>query len=168
MYLPIVVQVLSLLLALSLFSLQAFGADIVIAGGLAQRLIHDGKLHEKGISGLVFAGELSANLIVHKTRRNQDGFLGKDKEKFFESLQTLKLSSLEQRSNVIFMYSCVARGYGLYNEHNVQTKWISEVFPGIPVVGMFAFGEIGYSASFTEKKSSGFHSYSTVLCLCQF
>ncbi len=90
-------------------------------------------------------------------------------EKLKESSQQL----LQQQGNsVIFMYSCVARGFGLYAEPNTETNWISEVFPRVPVVGMFAFGEIGYDPHLTDEYFSGrespLHSYTTVLCHLKF
>ena len=148
---------------------QTFGEEVVIAGGLVESVFHQGKLYNKGISGLLFAGNLSATLIVHKTKRNQNDFIEKDKDQFFENLRTLKASVSHHQFNVIFMYACVARGHDLYSEQNVQTKWISEVMPGIPVIGMFAFGEIGYFGTRTMNDiSKSSYSYSTVLCLCQF
>ena len=148
--------------------LQAFGDDVIVAGGLTESIIHDKKLRKRGISGLIFSGNLSTSLIVHKPRRSQDGLAGADKEKFIENLQTLKSSISSDGPSLILMFSCVARGYGLYLDFNVQTRWIAEVFPGVPVTGMFAFGEIGHSPLRAEKNSpSGYHSYSTVLCLCR-
>lgn len=126
-------------------------------------MIHERRFRKRGISGLVFAGNLSASLVVHKT---QDGLLGNDKETFFENLQRLKGSLTDNRFSFIFMYSCVLRGLEFFLDNNVQTQWIAEVFPGIPVFGMFAFGEIGFKPSQVENKSTGYHAYSTVLCLC--
>ena len=146
-----------------------FGENVIIAGGFVESLFHQGKLYSKGISGLLFAGNLTANLLIHETKRNEDGFMERDKEEFFKNLQTLKAPFSRDRISAIFMYACVARGHDLYSEHNVQTQLISEVFPQVPVIGMFAFGEIGYCGAYKANgMCSSTHSYSTVLCLCQF
>eukprot|EP00795_Rhopilema_esculentum_P015763 gene15763-7061_t len=147
---------------------KTFGKDVLIAGGLVESIIHGSKIHNRGVSGLVFAGNMAASLVINKGRKSNEGMREEDKEQFIQSLQGLKESLGAETYDVIFMYSCVARGYSLYREDNVETTWISEVFPGVPVVGMFAFGEIGYGPDLAEGSKTGHHAYSTVLCLCKF
>jgi len=148
---------------------KVFGEEIVIAGGFVQSIYYKKRSYTKGICGLVFSGDLSANMRIHKTKRSPHGAIESDRHAFVENLEDLSASSPHRHFSVMFMYSCVARGYEYFSEHNYQTKLISQVFPGIPVFGMFAFGEIGYNGSqFAKESSSSCHSYSTILCLCRF
>ena len=125
-----------------------------------ESLIHENKLRLKGISGIAFTGNVCTSLVIQKSRR--------EKDKFIKSLEQMKASNDAEEFSVIFMFTCVARGFALYSECNVETSWISEVFPNIPVVGMFSFGEIGSKPTQAGRdKESILHSYSTVLCLCK-
>ncbi len=135
----------------------------MISGGLAESIFFNQKVRLRGISGICFSGNVCAGLIVHKERRN--------KQSMISSLEKLKDIVQPNDHTVMFMYSCVARGSGLYREPNVETTWIAEVLPRTPVAGMFAFGEIGYDPKTTtenQNEQSSLHSYSTVLCLCKF
>ena len=151
------------------FAFQVFGDETIIAGGFVESIYHKKRSYTKGICGLVFSGDLSANMRIHKTKRSQHGGIDSDRHAFVENLQALSASSPHRHFSVMFMFSCVARGYEYFSEHNHQTKLVSQVFPRIPVFGMFAFGEIGYNGlQFAKESSSSCHSYSTVLCLCRF
>lgn len=158
--------------AITLF-VKVFGDEIIIAGGQAESIFYNQKVRARGISCICFSGNVCASIAVHKDR---NCVLVPSRNKMLPCLEKLKESSqqlLQQQGNsVIFMYSCVARGFGLYAEPNTETDWISEVFPRVPVVGMFAFGEIGYDPHLTDEYYSGrespLHSYTTVLCHLKF
>ncbi|WP_353090681.1 FIST C-terminal domain-containing protein, partial [Synechococcus lacustris] len=48
------------------------------------------------------------------------------------------------------LFACLGRGQGLYGEANVDVGLCRELFPDIPVAGLFCNGEIGPVAGSTQ------------------
>lgn len=64
------------------------------------------------------------------------------------------------RNHFGFYFNACGRGQSLYNRPNVDTRMIHEVFPQIPIIGFFTFGEIG-----PVQGMNMLHNYSGVLTL---
>ncbi|XP_045156549.2 F-box only protein 22-like [Mercenaria mercenaria] len=92
-----------------------------------------------------------------------------------ECIKKLKSHSLPEENSFAFMFACLGRGEGLYDEPNVESSIFRRYFPSTPLIGLFGNGEIGFElvnkgsyAQNDEKQKSSktlYHSYTTVLVL---
>lgn len=91
-----------------------------------------------------------------------------------KQLRRLQSCSVLGDQNCAFMFACVARGSGFYNNSNVEACVFHKLFPSVPLFGVFGNGEIGIeylpnsSAHKKEKHTkipAYLHSYTTVFVL---
>lgn len=61
-----------------------------------------------------------------------------------------------------FMFSCVGRGEGLYEEPNFDSRLFTTYLPGVPLSGFFCSGEIGPVGGNTF-----LHGYTSVFGICR-
>ncbi|KYN00821.1 F-box only protein 22 [Cyphomyrmex costatus] len=57
-----------------------------------------------------------------------------------------------KKHSIGFMFICVARGNDMYNESNVESTIFKKLFPKVPLVGCFGYGEFGKSTVCEIKK----------------
>ncbi|XP_035226642.1 F-box only protein 22-like [Stegodyphus dumicola] len=97
------------------------------------------------------------------------------KEQFEHKLKKFQETDLLNSENkcFAFMFVCVARGFHLHKEHNLESSVFHKLYPNVPLIGLFGNGEIGinYIPSMCEnnldqqKSARYLHSYSTVFVL---
>ena len=96
-----------------------------------------------------------------------------DPEKVKERLRALGTSypPLPNRS-IGFIFACVGRGKAHYDgSRDVESNAFKQLYPGIPLLGFFGGGEIGYD--FPQLSTSAvdftlFHSYTSIFVLLTF
>ena len=127
--------------------------------------------------GLAFCGQcLHVASVIIKRQVNKESELLKQLEK-------LKLVNMPHGRTFAFMFACLGRGQHLYKKRNVESSVFKKVFPGVPLFGFFANGEIGFNflPNFTNSEDCSVytvkdesmeeeypqydHSYSTVFVL---
>ena len=90
-------------------------------------------------------------------------------------MKRLKNRNLSEKNSFAFIFACVGRGCGLYDNDDVETTIFKKYFPNTPLVGFFGNGEVGFdwfpnlgqnSSSAEEARSEMkmFHAYTTILC----
>lgn len=65
------------------------------------------------------------------------------KEKVGEHLRLWKQHLQLRKHSIGYMFACHARGISWYREQRVESSIFKSVFPGLPLVGCFGFGEFG-------------------------
>ena len=133
---------------------------------------------DSNVIGMTFAGpNVQAASVILGNGVHQ-------REQIKQKLQELKKLHLSEKKSVAFMFACVGRGSGYYEEENVESSVFREVFPNTPLFGFFGNGEIGCDnltcgkaddeASPGSKCSNGtrlpdiIHGYTTIFCLLSF
>ena len=97
-----------------------------------------------------------------------------------EAVKKLKAHNLSETNSFAFMFACVGRGFGMYNEQGVESSIFKKYFPKTPLFGFFGNGEIGFefvsgkeerTVDLSEKKKKRknpprlYHAYTTILVL---
>jgi hypothetical protein len=160
-------------------------AAIVVAGGYGDSIItysvesgHSVQTNEPSPSGLGIA--FCGNCIHVTSVILQPQVCEPDEvEKCLRKLGPPPSSKLRRKS-VGLMFACVGRGQQFYdNRVNVESAAFARLYPGIPLLGFFGNGEIGYdfpdgpsmdgsgdsSVTHTVKL---FHSYTSIFVLVSF
>jgi hypothetical protein len=63
-----------------------------------------------------------------------------------------------------FLISCYGRGQRLHGTRNYETNVFHQLYPGVPVLGMFSAGELGPDAS--GERPDELHQYSVTSIFC--
>lgn len=123
---------------------------------------------ELGLTGIAFCG--GSNVRCYSTIL-EPGM--KSKKSIGIRLTTFRQSiRLGEFANFAFMYACCGRGKHLYKKENVETGVFKELFPQVPILGIFSLGEAGVNCvgqndpSFDPSEIQNIQlSYSTVIAL---
>ncbi|KYQ57985.1 F-box only protein 22 [Trachymyrmex zeteki] len=67
------------------------------------------------------------------------------KEQAEAKLKLFKNEVKLKKHSIGFMFMCIARGNEMYNETNVESAIFKRLFPKVPLVGCFGYGEFGKS-----------------------
>jgi F-box protein 22 len=99
-------------------------------------------------------------------------------KQFLKRLRSANASLPCCGSSIGLMFACVSRGHEFYEESGVESKAFSELYPGVPLLGFFGDGEIGFDSSETtvicndsSSSSSGpqlFHFKTSVFVMISF
>ncbi|XP_003738043.1 F-box only protein 22 [Galendromus occidentalis] len=116
---------------------------------------------EVGLCGIVIEGDVKAASIV----------LGHDcrgSEAVKEKMSELKSFPVIHGRTVGFMFSCCGRGQCFHLGVNVEGSVFGELFPGVPLMGVFGSGEFGVD-TFSDVPPADFRfSYTSVIMLITF
>lgn len=94
---------------------------------------------ELGLFGIAFCG--GSNVRCYSTILEPSM---KSKKSIGIRLSTMQRSvRLGQFANFAFMYACCGRGKNLFKKENVETSVFKELFPQVPIMGIFSLGEAG-------------------------
>ncbi|KAL6260408.1 hypothetical protein P5V15_007934 [Pogonomyrmex californicus] len=96
-------------------------------------------LHEKGYSrcvAVLITGAIQMWSMILEKEYNT-------KEQVEEKLKKFKDQVKLKKHSVGFMFACRARGKDMYNESNVESTIFKRLFPKVPLVGCFGYGEFG-------------------------
>lgn len=72
------------------------------------------------------------------------------KERVEAKLKLFKDEVKLKKHSVGFMFVCQARGTEMYNESNVESTIFKRLFPKVPLVGCFGYGEFGRTTTVNE------------------
>lgn len=106
----------------------------------------------------------------------------KDKETELENkLKLFRETGLLQDRCFAFMFACVARGFFIYREYNLESSIFHKLYPDVPLIGVFGNGEIGIDylpnipnanpnevlriGKFAKCRKKYLHSYTTIFVL---
>ncbi|OQR74194.1 F-box only protein 22-like [Tropilaelaps mercedesae] len=70
--------------------------------------------------------------------------------------------------SIALLFACSGRGVYFHQEQNVETEAFCELFPDVPVVGLFGNGEFGYNSLPENGSRVWQHSYSSIFVLLDF
>jgi len=150
--------------------------DEVISGFTSETLHSDTNNQSSSGLGIAFCGQR-----LHVTSAIVDADIC-NPMKVEACLRRLSGSSLlppSSKNSFGIMFACMGRGRQFYNdETNVESSAFARVFPGVPLIGFFGNGEIGYEfpyvtvaendsgeASTTTQFPKLYHSYTTIFLL---
>lgn len=120
------------------------GDVLSIWGGVANDLlVCNSKTDEKDeyaefafCVGITLIGSVDTwSIIVDETH--------KTKEQVEHRLNSLKNSVQLKKHSMGFMFACCARGESMFNECHVESSIFKRLFPEVPLVGCFGYGEFG-------------------------
>lgn len=114
-------------------------------------------------SGLIFAGSnvKMASHILNQSIRAE--------KKVRAILSEFKTSGLNLMNAVGFMFACTGRGKGFYRgKKNMESGIFHELYPNIPLIGIFGNGEIGLDFCASSAQSKPPPSISQGKCILSY
>ncbi|XP_026189559.1 F-box only protein 22 [Mastacembelus armatus] len=143
-------------------------SNAVIAGALVENVFSPPRdccsAGAYGVVGLALSGPKvqGASVILDQELS--------DPKEVEATIRRLKAAKIPERNTVGFMFACVGRGQGYYNQANVEADAFHKVFPNTPLFGLFGNGEIGCDRIVKEDYTLYYrdilqHTYTTVMTL---
>ncbi|XP_011686686.1 PREDICTED: F-box only protein 22-like [Wasmannia auropunctata] len=102
------------------------------------------------------------------------------KERVEARLKLFKDQVKLKKHSIGFMFVCKARGTEMYDESNVESTIFKRIFPKVPLVGCFGYGEFGKTTDLDEvneetnskegkkRKKSWYNEFSTVFLILTY
>ncbi|XP_011871892.1 PREDICTED: uncharacterized protein LOC105564258 isoform X2 [Vollenhovia emeryi] len=110
------------------------------------------KMYESDCVAIVITGPVQTWSTILERKCNT-------KERVEERLKLFKDEVKLKKHSVGFMFACNARGTEMFDEAHVESTIFKRLFPKVPLVGCFGYGEFGKTTIDEEKSDKEEHKY---------